>query len=302
MSRISVVTICMENPKELALTCQSVSRQTIRPRRHIVVDSSSSENQEVMRSIAESNGAAYYWLEPSGTYGAMARGLEELAQHDYVIFLNATDRFAGKRTIELAERCLHLLENDGANVVWGIGKTVVSDQRVPYFLRFAGSGEKMWRMLSRGSVGIAHPSMVALVWPIRDSGIFERRWEVSLDYELSLELGKKYGPPALFPFAVSYYDQNGGSGQKPFITLVSKSKARFRVLGIRGTLAVAPSLLWAALRFLIRKGPSGSITRTLGALLGWERLALEPNEHFCSMRIDKDFPDCCDQALINLPA
>jgi len=291
----------MDNPEALQLTCASVKQQSRLPRQHIVMDSSTLEYKNLMRTIAEEFSAEYRWVEPSGTYGAMAEGLSELSGDDFVIFLNASDWFAGKRTLELTATAINDAHKRGEPFSWGLGKTAVQDKGYTYLLKHANTSEKLWKALSRGTIGVPHPSMVCRVSDIKELGTFRKPWSVSLDYELALGLGKVRGGPAVLRFPVSYYDQRGGSATAPWATLASKFRVRHAVMGWSSAIWAANSLLWSALRFLLRNSPSSTLRETVFEKCGWHRFEMEPNEHFCGVVDDRLFPGCCERALEQSP-
>jgi hypothetical protein len=299
MTEISVITICMNNPAELDITCASVALQTRPPDRHIIVDSSDPIRQKAVRSIVESFNAEYLWVEPDGTYGAMANGLAHLQDSNYVIFLNATDWFAGRQTLELVCETIEASVGQNEIFIWGIGKTSVYDHGHAYFLKHSQTPEANWKLLSRGTIGLAHPSMVCRAGELRQLGVFSEPWHVALDYELALQLGKRWGAPSVLDFPTSYYDQLGGSGQAPFATLASKYRVRHKVLGWRSSLWGINALLWAGLRFTLRNLRDSAMRRTLLRTFGWKRFEMAPNVHYCTARNDLSYPQCCEDALIS---
>ena len=297
MASISLVTICMDNPSALWQTCASVARQTQQPRQHIIVDSSTILHRKQMRTIAKTFSAQYRWVKPSGTYGAMAEGLRDLSENDYVIFLNATDWFAGEKTLELTVAEINDAHERGESFHWGLGKTPVHDKGHSYFLKHAKTSEKLWKMLSRGTIGLPHPSMVCRVSDINELGTFHKPWNVSLDYELALNLGKERGAPAVLGFPFSYYDQHGGSATEPWATLASKFRVRHMVMGRGSLIWAANSLIWTALRFLLRKSPNSPLRETALDKCGWHHFVMTPNKHYCELGDDQLFPGCCEKAL-----
>lgn len=250
-----------------------------------------------MRAIAKNFNAQYRWVDPSGTYGAMAEGLSELSENDYVIFLNATDWFAGEKTLELTVAAINAAHERGEPFNWGLGKTPVRDKGHTYFLKHAKTSEKLWKMLSRGTIGLPHPSMVCRVSDINKLGIFHKPWNVSLDYELALNLGKERGVPAALGFAFSYYDQHGGSATAPWATLASKFRVRHMVMGRGSFIWAVNSLVWTALRFLLRRSPNSPLRKTVLDKCGWHQFVMAPNEHYCELGEDRLFPGCCEKAL-----
>ncbi|MDA8777180.1 glycosyltransferase [Pontimonas sp.] len=302
MAKISVVTICMNDPSSLWLTCASVANQTQTPEKHIVVDSSSPDLRDQMRKLAENFNADYMWVDPRGTYGAMAEGLTHLPDDHWVIFLNATDWFVGTRTLELIGKTIKDTQRSRKGFSWGIGLTAIQDKGYGYFLKHPQDSGNLWKMLSRGTIGIAHPSMVCRAGDLRTLGTFQQKWHVSLDYELALSLGSEFGPPTALNFPTSYYDQNGGSAQKPWATLWSKFYVRRKVLGSSAVLWAPNSIMWTSVRFLLRKLRHSKFRATLLDRGGWHHFSMLPNQHFCDAEDDTGFPGCCETALIRTPS
>ena len=296
-TQISIVTICMDNPSALWLTCASVARQTHRPQQHVIVDSSAIDQKKNMRAIARNFDAQYRWVSPSGPYGAMAEGLRHLSENNYVIFLNATDWFAGSNTLELISESIRSTLAMGEVFAWGVGKTVVHDNGFTYFLKNARTAEKVLRSLFRGTIGLAHPSMVCKVADVRAEEVFRAPWRLSLDLELALRLGKRIGPPLLLDFPVSYYDQTGLSGLNPFNTFASKAVSRQKVLGWPSLFWLANSMVWTTLRATLRRLPDSQPRRIALKVAGWQEFSMKPNRHFCEQGDDRVFPNCCVSSL-----
>lgn len=97
MPTISIITVTLNNLQGLQTTHASIQSQTQQPFEWIVVDGASNDgtvewlNQNAPNATSESD---------HGLYDAMNKGLSR-ATGDYVIFMNAGDRFAGTNVLEI---------------------------------------------------------------------------------------------------------------------------------------------------------------------------------------------------------
>lgn len=99
--KISVVTVCYNAVALIEDTIKSVVSQSYPFVEYIVIDGKSSDGTtEIIRKYDDS---ISYWIsEPDkGIYDAMNKGIEA-ATGDYIIFMNAGDRFADKDVIAKA--------------------------------------------------------------------------------------------------------------------------------------------------------------------------------------------------------
>lgn len=103
--KISVVTVCYNEEKNIAKTVRSVLHQTSGDFEYIVCDGKSKDNTvsiaESFRADFEAKGISYRILseKDGGVYFGMNNGID-LATGDYVIFINAGDRFHSDNVIE----------------------------------------------------------------------------------------------------------------------------------------------------------------------------------------------------------
>ena len=89
---ISVITVCYNSYEMLQRTIKSVRMQTYSEIEYIVIDGASRDS--TLRLIKENEDIINLWIsEPdNGLYYAMNKGLD-LANGDYVIYINAGDMF-----------------------------------------------------------------------------------------------------------------------------------------------------------------------------------------------------------------
>jgi hypothetical protein len=287
----------MDNPFDLERTCRSVEAQSMRPYRHIVIDGSQSQIRSRMQEIANGAGAEYSWEQPSGTYRAMHSGLERLHDSDLVLFLNATDRFAGSSSVQLILEAIKKAETSNGEFVWGLGRTVVTDAAHSHFLRLSTQPVKTQRMLGKGSIGLPHPSMVCRVRALRRVDVFSQTWKVSHDYQVGLRLGRKYGPPRILWFPISFYDQNGESASRPVMTYLSKFAVRISHNTHVAIFQEPIALGWVLVRIILRALGGFRMAPALFQIFGWPMFDMKPNSHFCSSTDESDWPQCCESFL-----
>ena len=97
--KISVITVCYQAVGQLAETMESVLQQTYPNLEYIIVDGGSTDGTlELINKTVR--GQARVVSEPDhGIYDAMNKGVR-LCQGEYVVFMNAGDRFVSQQTVE----------------------------------------------------------------------------------------------------------------------------------------------------------------------------------------------------------
>lgn len=172
----SVITVTYNAADNIGPTMESVRNQTCRLYEHLIIDGASSDNT-VQLAREASTPLTRIMSEPDhGLYDAMNKGLAE-AQGDYVVFLNAGDRFHSPATLQLiADK---ILDNDYPGVVYGqtdiidaSGKKIGERHlRAPENLTLADFAEGMV---------VCHQAFVVLR---RITSSFNTAYRFSADYE-----------------------------------------------------------------------------------------------------------------------
>lgn len=98
MPLISIVTITFNAANELPTTLESVASQTFTDYEHIIVDGASKDGTLYLARNFHNPRLKIYSKPDNGIYHGMNRGLK-YAKGDYVIFLNAGDRFANNEIL-----------------------------------------------------------------------------------------------------------------------------------------------------------------------------------------------------------
>ena len=98
MIKISIITVCYNAQNTLERTIESVFSQTYKNIEYIVVDGASTDN--TISILQKYNDKLRFISEPDdGLYDAMNKGIG-LAEGDYVMFLNADDKFFDSNVVE----------------------------------------------------------------------------------------------------------------------------------------------------------------------------------------------------------
>ena len=112
--KISVITVCYNAQKTIENTIQSVLNQTYQDIEYIVIDGASTD--DTLSILQKYNTQLKYISEKdNGLYDAMNKGIN-LASGEYIMFLNADDKFYNDKVIEnFAKEC----EMQKTDIVYG---------------------------------------------------------------------------------------------------------------------------------------------------------------------------------------
>lgn len=118
--KVSIITINYNNAKGLRTTVISVIEQTYKDFEYIVIDGGSFDGS--LDVIKQYESKIDLWLsEPdSGIYNAMNKGIK-LAKGDYLLFLNAGDRFSSPRSLDLVARRNWFADIVACGIFWDYG-------------------------------------------------------------------------------------------------------------------------------------------------------------------------------------
>jgi glycosyltransferase involved in cell wall biosynthesis len=134
---VSVVTVCLNDGAGLARTIDSVRRQSFRDLELLVVDGGSADDSvDVLR---HSGDAVTWWAsEPDGgVFEGQNKGARR-ARGEWLVFLNAGDRFASEDALRLALEGAEGADIVYGDVIWekGTGERWISRQPDPLTLEF----------------------------------------------------------------------------------------------------------------------------------------------------------------------
>lgn len=175
MIKVSVVTICYNEEATIVKTLESVARQTYCGIEHVVKDGGSADGTvDIVRKHASKHVNVIVESSKDGSlYKGMNIGLSKCTG-DYVIFLNAGDRFASDDIIEKMVASI-VAEENSPDLVYGDS---VSEQNGTLMIRTAhGPGFVKFGMPA------AHESMLYKLSLIR---------RLNLEYDISYRIGADY--------------------------------------------------------------------------------------------------------------
>ncbi len=105
-SRVSIVTVCLNDLRGLRATHQSICDQFLHPTEWIVADGGSVDGTvDWLRAISSEPRPTWSSEADGGIYQGMNRGLEKV-RSDYVLFLNSGDTLGSSRSLEKVELAL----------------------------------------------------------------------------------------------------------------------------------------------------------------------------------------------------
>lgn len=224
---LTLITVCFNNPQELAKTIDSVSLQTVHPDNYLIVDSSASYVVPEMMRLAESVNAKYVWVPPEGVYPAMRHSLSLVDDEHWVWWLNSSDWLAGKRSIEVAKEAIDCAESSGGNH-WIVGELLRNRPVTPSVHKVGTSGEEFLRLLQSGQTGFPHPSTIFRAGALKKVNAYTGPYQIASDYATALRFGREYGQPSLISNSLSVHDPVGLTSENPLRNLLEKSLARLK--------------------------------------------------------------------------
>jgi glycosyltransferase involved in cell wall biosynthesis len=197
--RLSIVTVCWNDLANVQRTIDSLQRQTARQGwEHILVDGASDDGTADWYRSAGFDFAHQVVSEPDdGIFDAMNKSLD-IVSGDYVVFMNAGDRYADEGVVG---RLLRRIESGPA---WGYGKARVID----------GAGRQVYRQIGKVpysrvshllSIGIiCHQAVVMRLDLLRELGGFDLRMGNAADYHLLIRAASRATPATWADVDVDY--------------------------------------------------------------------------------------------------
>jgi len=172
----SIITVTYNAARTLPATLESVASQTCGLFEHIIQDGASDDGTLQIAQAGALKQTRIYSTADEGIYDAMNRALAE-ACGDYVIFLNAGDRFHDKDTLQkLADA---IMDNDYPGIVYGQTDIVDADGNRLAERHLRAPETLTLQSFAEGMV-VCHQAFVALR---RIVSTYSRKYRFSADYE-----------------------------------------------------------------------------------------------------------------------
>ena len=213
--RFSVITICFNDPK-LILTCRSIAEQTDRDFEWIVIDGASgSETQNLLSRFCSL--MSHFVSEPDdGIYDAMNKGVR-LATGEYLVFMNAGDRFAAPDTLSRLKSFID--QENLADVYYANG--VSEDSTGSHFQRETPSRLTIEFLFS---TALFHQAMAIRRTAFLECGLYDSSLKIAADWKHYVIMFKRGYKFRHLPFVMAINDNGGIS------TTAAQKQERSRVL------------------------------------------------------------------------
>jgi glycosyltransferase involved in cell wall biosynthesis len=126
-SKISIITINLNNKNGLYRTIESVLGQSFSPKEFLIIDGESTDGS--VEILKQNSASVYFWVsEPdSGIYNAMNKGIQK-ATGEYCLFLNSGDRLISADVLEKVSTSLK-----GEEIIYGDGILEKADGSETHF-------------------------------------------------------------------------------------------------------------------------------------------------------------------------
>ncbi len=192
--KISVATVTYNAGAAIARTIASVEAQTYPHIEHIIVDGNSQDNTlEHVHHYQERNSVAGVPHEIScisepdeGLYDAMNKAID-MATGDYIVFLNAGDRFHATDTIEKIAACV--ADAGRTAVVYGDTDIVDEEGNFIRHRRLSPPERLTWRSFRHGML-VCHQAFFARTDLAREHRYNDEKYRFSADFDWCIRIMK----------------------------------------------------------------------------------------------------------------
>lgn len=172
----SIITVTYNAAATVRATMESVASQTCLVYEHLVMDGASKDSTLSIVDDLSTERTRVHSSSDRGIYDAMNKGLDQ-ARGDYVIFLNAGDRFHSEHTLQRIADVI--MASDYPGVVYG--QTDLVDGEGHYVgPRHLTAPEQLTLDSFKHGMLVCHQAFVALR---RLCPQYDTRWRFSADYE-----------------------------------------------------------------------------------------------------------------------
>lgn len=173
----SIITITYNASSTIERTMHSVASQTCRDFEHIIVDGASRDNTlDIVNRFTDVSNISVCSEPDDGLYDAMNKGRDR-AQGQYILFLNAGDKFHSENTLEQYKKAI--VENDYPGIVYG--QTILVDDNGNFVApRHLSAPPKLkYKDFAQGML-VCHQAFMALK---RLTPPFNLKYRFSADYD-----------------------------------------------------------------------------------------------------------------------
>lgn len=176
----SIITVTFNASHTLPRTMQSVTEQTCTDYEHIVMDGLSTDDTVKIAEQLKTDRTIIFSRKDAGLYDAMNNAMGE-SKGEYLIFLNAGDKFHSVDTLQIIADAIK--SNDNPGIVYG--QTDIVDDKGEYIgpRHLSAPDELTYKSFANGML-VCHQAFVALR---RIAPLYDVRKRFSADYEWCLK-------------------------------------------------------------------------------------------------------------------
>ena len=196
MILLSVITICFNNPGDLADTCASVDQQSEKPGEHLIIDGSTDEN--IVQWLMNNAQPSYRrWIhEPdSGISDAFNKGILN-SKGDIIHLLNSGDRYATGTAIETVMAFFR----EDSSLQWTHSQYIQYRGEMDVVSGLPFESEKLWK----GMRTVAHPTMFIRREVYSRNGFYDKEYKIAMDFDMLVRMRQekfRFIPSSLVYFA-----------------------------------------------------------------------------------------------------
>jgi len=179
---ISIVTVCLNNAKELEKTILSVKNQDYELKEHIIIDGGSVD--ETINVINKYKDDISYWVseKDNGIYDAMNKGILK-SSGELINFLNAGDCYYDNNILSIISKNYEKLKNPG--IIYGLSENFSIKENIKYISGAKINESNLWK-----GMPICHQSLFFNKKIFEDIGLYDLNYKNMADYEFLLRFIK----------------------------------------------------------------------------------------------------------------
>lgn len=216
LPKFTIITICLNESKNIRRTCESIASQTFKDKEWIVLDGASTDDTLEILSEFDTN-ITHLVSEPDdGIYHAMNKGIG-ISRGEYIIFMNGGDVFATNEALKIVAAAPQ------SDLIYGdIFLENIGAERVQYPTQI----EENFLLKNM----LPHQATFFRRNLFYKFGIYDTSYKIAADYELFARL-LEYGKVSHYhiPKPLAVFDQSGISSSEKFRRIRKKENHRVRM-------------------------------------------------------------------------
>lgn len=202
--KVTIITVCYNSENVIRETINSVIRQNYNNIEYILVDGKSDDSTVdiIKEASSKIDYIKYISEKDDGIYDAMNKGLK-LAEGDYIIFLNAGDKFCNNDVIKNISENF----NENIDIVYG---NIIKEKEGKYE-KIKYSSKYHYKFIIGRTV--CHQAMFINKNAIERYGNYDLNFKLASDYDFILRVLVQKGSFKYIDLDVVIYDLNGISAK-----------------------------------------------------------------------------------------